>query len=516
MAREMTAHQGASIGNIGFRACQRFPENTALVGEEGRLSYRELLTRIRRMMAVFRSLGLSSNSAMAILATNHLDVVVVYMAALASGFRFTPLAAAGSLADQAFVLEDARIDALVIDPAFADRLPAIVSAVPGLKTVMALGNCPGAVNLSDLTDREPDNRLGPARPTQDVAMIYYTGGTTGRPKGVALTHEAGMAAVMMLTAEWEWPADLRLLVTTPVSHAAGAFLWPTLLKGGVFHVLPTFSAEAFAAYVEREAITATFLVPTMIYKLLDAGIEPARLRSIETVFYGAAPMDPARLAQAIGRFGPIFMQLYGQTEAPSCISYLAKSQHRLDDPESLTSCGVPLANVDIALLDEAGGTVAEGEIGEICVRGSHVMKGYWERPAETAEAFAGGWLHTGDLGRFDAAGRLHICDRKKDMIISGGFNVYPSEIEAVISARSEVAEVAVVGIADSVWGEAVVAAVVLTEGAALQAAEIQSLVRAAKGPVQTPKQIVFLDRLPVTPIGKIDKKALRAELSGKV
>ena len=511
-----TPHQGAFLGNIGFRACQRFPDRLALVGQDGQLSYAELLIRVRRMMAVFRRLGLGSDSAMAILAQNHLDVVVVYMAALASGLRFTPLAAAGSPADQAFVLEDARIDALVIDPAFADRLPAIVSAAPGLRTVMALGDCPGAANICELTDREPDNELGPARPTQDVAMIYYTGGTTGRPKGVALTHEAGMAAVMMLTAEWEWPADLRLLVTTPVSHAAGGFLWPTLLKGGVFHVLPAFSAEAFAAYVDREAITATFLVPTMIYRLLDAGIDPQRLRSLQTVFYGAAPMDPSRLAQAIGRFGQIFMQLYGQTEAPSCISYLAKSQHRLDDPESLTSCGVPLANVDIALLDDAGAPVAAGEIGEICVRGSHVMKCYWDRPAETAEALAGGWLHTGDLGRFDAAGRLHICDRKKDMIISGGFNVFPSEIEAVISTRPEVAETAVVGIADAVWGEAVVAAVVLVEGASLDAAAIQSLIRTAKGSVQTPKEVVFLQRLPMTPIGKIDKKALRAQLAERV
>ena len=512
----MTPHQGAFIGNIGFRACQRFPDRSALVGQDGQLSYRELLGRMRRMMAVFRGLGLQPGSAMAILAYNHLDVVVVYMAALASGFRFTPLNAAGSPADQAFVLEDARIDALVIDPVFADRLADIRAAAPGLKSVMALGQCPGAADIRDLTDREPDNGLGPSRAVQDVAMIYYTGGTTGRPKGVALTHEACMAAVMMLTAEWEWPQDLRLLVTTPVSHAAGAFLWPTLMKGGVFHVLPAFSAETFADYVEREAITATFLVPTMIYKLLEADVDPARLRSLETIFYGAAPMDPARLADAIGRFGPIFMQLYGQTEAPSCISYLAKSEHRLDDPESLTSCGVPLANVDLALLDDTGEAVAAGEIGEICVRGSHVMKGYWERPEETAHALAGGWLHTGDLGRFDAAGRLHICDRKKDMIISGGFNVYPSEIEAVISARAEVAQVAVVGIADLVWGEAVVAAVVLAAGASLDAAIVQALVRAAKGPVQTPKAVVFVDSLPVTPIGKIDKKALRAELFGKV
>jgi len=508
-----TPQEGAFIGNMVFRVCQRFAEREALVADGRRLTYAELLARVRAMIAVFVRLGLAPGASLAILARNQLEVVVVYLAALAAGLRFTPLAAAASAADQAFILRDARIEALIVDPAFVDRLPAFTSSASSLSTVLCLGDCPGAVNLTELTDSEPPNDLGPTPSGQDIAMIYYTGGTTGSPKGVALTQEAVMAAIMILTAEWEWPADLRLLVTTPVSHAAGAFLWPTMLKGGVFHVQPSFSADSFASYVEEERITATFLVPTMIYRLLDSGVDPAKLRSLETIFYGAAPIDPTRLAEALRRFGSIFMQLYGQTEAPSCISYLAKSQHRLDDLESLTSCGTPLGAIDIALLGDDGVAVVSGEIGEVCVRGAHVMKGYWERPLETAQALAGGWLHTGDLGRFDKAGRLHICDRKKDMIISGGFNVYPSEIEAVIAALPEVAEVAVVGLPDSYWGEAVAAVIILNQGASLEPSAVQAIVREAKGPVHSPKKVEFLAQFPMTGAGKIDKKALRSALA---
>jgi len=255
-------------------------------------------------------------------------------------------------------------------------------------------------------------------------------------------------------------------------------------------------------------------VPTAMYRLLDdPALDDAKLASLETVVYGAAPMAPPRLAQCIRRFGPIFMQLYGQTEAPSLISYLEKSGHRLDDADSLSCCGVPLGPVQIALLDDACRAVDQGEVGEICVRGTFVMKEYWKRPDETAKAFEGGWLHTGDMGRFDAKGRLHIVDRKKDMIISGGFNVFPSEIEAVLSENSAVASCAVVGVPDPLWGEAVTAVVVAKDGQAIDAAALQALVRDRKGAVHAPKRVVVAETLPLTPVGKIDKKALRARLS---
>ncbi|MCE2830105.1 MAG: AMP-binding protein, partial [Sphingomonadales bacterium] len=226
--------------------------------------------------------------------------------------------------------------------------------------------------------------------------------------------------------------------------------------------------------------------------------------------YGGAPIAIPRLVEAIELFGPLFMQLYGQTEAPTCIAYLARDQHMLDRPDRLGSCGVPLASVDIQLVDADGAPVPTGECGEICVRGAFVMQGYWRREGDTAEAMRDGWLRTGDVGRFDEDGYLSIVDRTKDMIITGGFNVYPNEIEQVIANIPGVLACGVVGIDDPHWGEAVTAFIVPNDPTnPPDPAQIMRVVRERRGPAAVPKRIKFIDALPVTPIGKIDKKVLR-------
>jgi fatty-acyl-CoA synthase len=276
-----------------------------------------------------------------------------------------------------------------------------------------------------------------------------------------------------------------------------------------------FSPAEFFGMIEQHRITATMLVPVMIYVLLDsAESRSADLSSLQTIFYGASAMSPTRLAEGIRRWGPIFFQFYGQTEVPMTISVMHKREHDPDDLERLGSAGRPVPWVHLALLDDDNRPVAEGEAGEICVRGPLVMKGYRGLPEQTAEATAGGWLHTGDIGRLDADGYLHIVDRKKDMIISGGFNVFPREIEDVIGAHPAVAQVAVIGIPDDRWGEAVKAVVVLRPGQSVDAAELVSRVKAAKGSVQAPKSVDFADAIPMSPLGKPDKKALRARYWG--
>jgi fatty-acyl-CoA synthase len=231
---------------------------------------------------------------------------------------------------------------------------------------------------------------------------------------------------------------------------------------------------------------------------------------METILYGAAPMAVPRLIEAIETFGMIFQQLYGQTEAPTCIAYLAREQHDVARADRLGSCGTPHAGLDLALLDADGLPVASGEAGEICVRGPFVMQGYWKRPEETESAFAGGWLHTGDIGRFDADGYLHIVDRKKDLIISGGFNIVPRDVEDAILGLPGVVGCAVVGLPDPKWGEAVTAAIVCEKP--LDAAAVVAHVTAARGKVSAPKAVHFIVSIPLTPIGKVDKKALRAML----
>jgi fatty-acyl-CoA synthase len=256
------------------------------------------------------------------------------------------------------------------------------------------------------------------------------------------------------------------------------------------------------------------LVPAMVYSLLDSPLlDSADMSSMETIFYGAAPMSPTRLQQGIEKWGQIFYQFYGQNEAPMVLANMRRTQHDLAKPERLLSCGRPTPWMRLQLLDETNQPVARGEAGEICVRGPLVMQGYHDLPEQTEEVFAGGWLHTGDVGRIDDEGFLYIIDRKKDMVVTGGFNVYPREIEDVIARHAAVAQVAVIGVPDERWGEAVKAVIVLKPGVEASPAlseEIVALVKQAKGPVQAPKSIDFKNAIPLTAVGKPDKKVLRA------
>jgi fatty-acyl-CoA synthase len=288
-----------------------------------------------------------------------------------------------------------------------------------------------------------------------------------------------------------------------------------LQKGGAFYVMQGFSPDEFFDMVEQHKITTTMLVPVMLYYLLDdPRSATADMSSMETIFYGASAMNPARLREGIEKWGQIFYQFFGQSEAPMVLANMRKGEHDLSKPERLASCGRPTPWVHMALLDGNGNPVAAGEPGEICVRGPLVMKGYKDMPEQTAEAFAGGWLHTGDVGRLDEEGFLYIVDRTKDMIVTGGFNVFPKEVEDVLGTHEAVAQVAVIGVPDEQWGEAVKAVVVLKPG--VEAGEdlilaMQELVKDAKGSVQSPKSIDFIEAIPVTPVGKPDKKALRTQ-----
>ena len=327
------------------------------------------------------------------------------------------------------------------------------------------------------------------------------------------SHRVQVTMVMTELAEWDWPQETRLLAMTPITHAAGAMIVAVLTRGGTFVMAKGFEPQRFFDLVERHRITCTFLVPTMVYVLLDhPGVKQADLSSLELVIYGASPMAPARLVEGMKRFGPVFMQLYGQSEAPNCVTVLHRHEHDPENhPERLASCGTAVGSSLVRLLDDDGHEVPAGEVGEICVRGPLVMLGYWNKPEETAKALRHGWLYTGDLARQDADGFLYIVDRSKDLIISGGFNVFPREVEDVLTQHPAVAAAAVIGVPDAKWGEAVKAVVVLKAGATVPPEELMARVREAKGPVQAPKSVDFVDALPVTGLGKPDKKALRAK-----
>jgi len=315
-----------------------------------------------------------------------------------------------------------------------------------------------------------------------------------------------------MLSEWEWPSSPRVLSCTPLSHAGSGMILPTLMKQGTILIQPGFDPVAVMQAIQEYRINCMMLVPTMIYALLDhPRFSEFDLSSLETIFYGASAISPTRLKEAIERIGPVFFQFYGQSEAPMGLTVLRKAEHDVNDLRRLASCGRPTPWVRVELLDANLKPVPDGEPGEICVQGALVMDGYRDNPELTAEAFRGGWLHTGDVAVRDPGGFLRIVDRTKDMIVTGGFNVYPREIEDIIAEHPLVSQVAVIGVPHAKWGEAVKALVVARPGQTPNAEALSALVAARKGSFQAPKVVQFIDSIPQTPLGKPDKKALRVK-----
>lgn len=366
--------------------------------------------------------------------------------------------------------------------------------------------------LAGVPERPPEASYDP----NDVVAILPTGGTTGRPKGVMHTHRSlGVAFLqLMLAFSYETGAPVVNLAAAPMTHAAGLLTLPCLARGGTVVVLARPDVTDVLDAVERHAVTELFLPPTVIYRVLDSPELVGRdLSGLRYLLYGAAPIALGRLREAVERLGPVLMGGYGQMEAPMSISFLTPPEHVRDgavapDPV-LASCGRPSPLVQVEVRDGDGRRLPPGGTGEICVRGDLVMKGYYRRPDLTAGTVVDGWLRTGDLGHVDQQGRLHITDRMSDVIITGGSNVYPNDVEQVLAGHPSVQECAVVGVPDEQWGERVVAYVQAAAGSPFDESELLAWCRERLGGVRAPKRISVLPALPRTPAGKIRKTELR-------
>ncbi|MEM1112216.1 MAG: AMP-binding protein [Pseudomonadota bacterium] len=506
-----------AMAHLMIDALNRFNDEPCLVIGDTMATYRQVRERTSQMVQALQSKGLGPGSRVAIISANRPEVLSNTAAMQLAGCIGTPLHPLGSLDDHEYVLKAAEIECLVFDQDnFEPVVAALKERVPGLKHLMAFGPSEVGEDYMALADTfEPQALVAPEVKPTDTSSVNFTGGTTGKPKGVMSSYAQSAYMTQIQLCEWEFPEECRMLFATPLSHAAAAFFVPVLQKGGAFYVMQGFSPDEFFDLIEQHKITLTMLVPVMLYFLLDSPRSAtADMSSMETIFYGASPMSPARLKEGIEKWGHVFYQFFGQSECPMVITNMTRKEHDLSKPERLSSCGRPTPWVHISLRDGDNNEVAPGEPGEICVRGPLVMKGYKDMPEQTAETFAGGWLHTGDVGRFDDEGFLYIVDRTKDMIVTGGFNVFPREVEDVITTHAAVAQVAVVGVPDEQWGEAVKAVVVVKPGAEASdelAAELQALVKDAKGSVQAPKSVDFVDGIPLTAVGKPDKKAVRAQ-----
>ena len=477
------------------------------------LTVAEVRDATSQYVQALASLGVGRGSRVGLLSANRPEVLHVSHAVQLLAAIYMPMHPLGGVADHLHILQDAAVEILIFDAdKYAARAAELAERMPGLRLV-AFGRSPLGDDLCELAQGFAPQRLvppvvGPA----DVTRLGYSGGTTGKPKSLTTTQRVSQATLQLLMAEWEWPNPPRVLSCAPLSHAGAAMALPTLLKGGTLLVLPGFEPIAVMQAIQDHRINCMLVVPTMIYALLDhPRFEEFDLSSLETVFYGASAMSPARLKEAIERIGPVFAQYYGQAEVPMVITYMRKADHDVNDLRRLASCGRPTPWLRVELLDAENQPVSDGEPGEICVQGPLVFDGYRDNPELTAQTWAGGWHHTGDVAVRDPDGFLRIVDRTKDMIITGGFNVYPREIEDILGEHPAVAQAVVIGAPHPKWGEAVKAVIVLRAGQSATADELIASVAARKGSFQAPKAVEFVEAIPQTPVGKPDKKAVRAQ-----
>lgn len=506
-------HRPLYVPDLLVNALNQTPERPLLQLLGGpMLTIGEVRDATSQFVQALQGLGVERGSRVAMLSTNRPEVLHASHALQILAAVAVPMHPLGGLADHRNIVSDAKVDMLIFDPQrSAERAAELVQCSPHLR-LLAFGETRIGEDLCRLAEKfTPAALVAPRVEGADIGRLGYSGGTTGKPKALASNQRTALATLHIMLAEWEWPSPPRVLSCAPLSHAGSAMVLPTLMKQGTLLILPGFDPLSVMQKIQEHRINCMLLVPTMIYALLDhPRFDEFDLSSLETIFYGASAISPARLKEAIERIGPVFFQFYGQAEAPMTISVLRKSEHDVNDLQRLASCGRPVPWVNVALLDANNQHVADGEPGEICVRGPLVMDGYRDNPELTAQAFAGGWLHTGDVAVRDPGGFLRIVDRTKDMIVSGGFNIYPREIEDIIGQHPAVSQVAVIGVPHPKWGEAVTALVVLRPGQTAKAEELSAMVAERKGSFQAPKIVDFIDAIPQTAVGKPDKKALRA------
>lgn len=463
--------------------------------------------------------GLKKGDRIAFLMKNCPEYIVCEYALVKNGYVRVPLAVLLGNNDHIYMMNQAECTTLIYHEAMSERVQEMIPELQTVKHFICVGSDPGKIldgheHLQTLVDKHEPLPPSVDVNSEDLCGIYFTGGTTGLPKGVMLSHRAWVETVFLEMLETGIEARERFAYLTPLTHAGGCYLLPVLLRKGTCIIMEQFDPVDFFKTVEKEKVTCTLMVPTMIYMLLDhPDLQKYDLRSLRNILYGAAAIAPERLKQAIDTFGPILTQFYGQTEAPMMISVLSRDDHLISDPnrqkEVFASCGRPTMRTRVCIVNEDGKEVEAGEVGEVTAYCPNVMQGYLKNPEATAETLKNGWLYTGDLGKQDEEGFIYLVDRTKDMIVSGGFNIYPREIEDTLFEHEAVKNAAVVGVPDDKWGEAVKAVVVLDENKSATEEELIAFVKKRKGKLLAPKSVEFWNEIPLTNLGKTDKKKIR-------
>ncbi|MBO3277020.1 class I adenylate-forming enzyme family protein [Pseudomonas schmalbachii] len=482
-----------------WRSAERFPNRPAIISKSGILTFRELADTVLSRAATLASIDPLPGSRVGIGAANSVDHLVALLAVLAAGKVWVPLNPRNGTPELRRIVEFARPALVLADEEMFGRLEGIASRLESIDVL----NRPAGAAIDLLMG--PRSQGGVA--LERAQAIKFTGGTTGTPKGVIQPLRAWNTNIATQLHELGLtPAD-RYLVAAPITHGTGTYMLPLLGAGGALVFPDGSSPAALLDAAAAHRATIFFAPPTLIQSLAEEQRHaPRDLSSLRYLVYGGAPMRPEQICAAQAVFGPVLCTSYGQTEAPQIITFMPPSDMHGDN---LISVGRPSLLTRVAIVDADGNPLPAGEEGEIAVRGDLVMGGYLDAEEETRKTLVNGWLRTGDAGVFDERGFLFLRDRLRDVIITGGFNVYPSDVEVVLSSHPAVADCAVVGIADAKWGEAVHAAVRLRNGMQVSADELMGLVKRELGSVKTPKHIHFFDTLPQSAVAKILKPAVR-------
>ena len=505
------------VGTMIERNAGLYPQQTAVVCGERRLSHAQFAERVRRLANALCDRGLRRQDRVAILAQNCPEYLEAYGASEVAGFIATTVNYRLAPPEVAYVLQDSQPAALLFEAGYADLVAGLRPSLPHVQHYICIGGLVDGAEeyeavLSAAASGPPPIRAA----ADDTVYLIYTSGTSGTPKGVMLGQRGQVHTAMAICLEGSVAPTDRVLLTMPLYHVGAkctqlGYHW----RGCPVVLHRAFDPRAVLRTIEEERITATLLAPTMLRAVLDLpDFDRYDHSSLRTIFYSAAPMPVPLLRRAIATFGSIFVQYYGMTESGPLGTALHKHQHVLDGPPAqvgrLASAGQPLTTCEIRVVHDDDTDRAVGEPGEVLIRNPSLMQGYWNNPAATAEALRGGWMHTGDVGVLDDEQFLFIVDRKKDMVVSGGENIYPREVEVALEQHPAVSEAAVIGVPDDYWGEAVKAFVVLEAGAAATEAELIEHTRQLIASYKKPRSVDFVAELPRLPNGKVRKPDLRA------
>ena len=492
------------------RAARLWPDAVAAIDGERQLSFAELDAQASRAAAALVARGLQAGERVALIQYNSLEFVVAVIAIARAGGVLCPMLGALTEREHRYIAGDS--DARFVLALNAEQLERARAVAPTPQQALGLGAFAGDDDL--LADTGTPAAL-PAfdRPPDTLAQILYTSGTTGQPKGVTHSFASVSAAMNFWAATFGHKPGERVLGQLPLSHFCARAMDSAWIGGAALVILRDPSPKPVIAAIARHRVAFMLGVPTFLRMLLDdPAIEGADLSSLRNIVYAAAPAAPTLVERAIKRFGPVLNTGFGQTEAYGLCTYMGPAEHAqalAGNPERLTSVGREFGAAQVMIRAENGEPCAAGEVGEICICAPWVTPGFWKNPELDARRLKGGWLLTGDLGRFEPDGYMYLADRKEDMIISGGYNVYPAEVEHALAAHPAVAESGVFAVPDDKWGEAVDAAVVLRAGAQATEAELIAFVKERVAYFKVPKAIHFSDALPKTPVGKIIRRLLR-------